>query len=173
MARRTAEITIDADGRDKGKMFLLTEMSAAQTEEWATRALLAMVKSGVQLPDDIAQQGVIGIARLGIKAFLGLNFADAKPLLAELMTCVQTMPEPAHSGAHRITRRLVDEDIEEVLTRLRLKQEVFDLHTGFSTAAFLSRLGGAASNPTANEPTPSTKTSRPQSPRSSPRALRR
>jgi len=48
MARKTATVTISAEGRDKGKTFFLTEMSAERSEEWGERALLALVRGGGQ-----------------------------------------------------------------------------------------------------------------------------
>ena len=62
MARNTKSLTISAEGRDKGKTFLLTEMSAVRAEKWAARAVLALLKSGVELPEDAAQAGLAGIA---------------------------------------------------------------------------------------------------------------
>lgn len=129
MARRDVLITIDADGRDKGRVYKITEMSASQAEMWAARLLLAMAKSGVDLPSDIASAGMAGVAAAGVRALAGIDYADAKPLLDEMMGCVSYVPEP--SVPSRV-RGLIEDDIEEVATRVRLRMEVFKLHTGFS-----------------------------------------
>lgn len=148
MARKSASVTITAEGRDKGKTFLLTEMPARQAEQWATRALFAMGQSGIDIPDDIAQAGMAGIAAAGIRALTGIQFADAAPLMDEMMECVQFVPDPRQP----LVRRAITEagpdgegaDIEEVATRLHLRSEVVALHVGFSLSDALSRLGAMA-----------------------------
>ena len=130
--RKTATVTIDAEGRDQGKVFFLTEMSAADAERWALRALFALMNTGVEIPDDIAESGMAGIASLGLSAITKLPYEAAEPLLADMWACVQFIPDPSKP---QVKRFLMDEDIEEVATRLKLRKEVFDLHTGFFTSA--------------------------------------
>jgi hypothetical protein len=127
--RRTATVTIDIAGRDFGKVFQLTEMPAAKAEKWAARAFLALARNGVDIPDNIAEAGLAGIAMLGIKAFGSMNFADAEPLLDEMFQCIAIIPDPAKP---QVVRALIDDDIEEIATRLRLRKEVFSLHVDFS-----------------------------------------
>jgi hypothetical protein len=60
--------------------------------------------------------------------------------------CVAFMPDPAKP---QIVRKLFEEDIEEVATRIKLRAEVWKLHTGFLKAVAPSISGGspaAASN---------------------------
>lgn len=45
MTRRTVELQIIDEGRDKGKMFLITEMSAFETEKWANRLINAILRN--------------------------------------------------------------------------------------------------------------------------------
>jgi hypothetical protein len=129
MARKQANVTIDGNGRDAGKVFVLTELSAAAAETWAGRALFAMLNAGVEIPDNIAQAGLAGIAALGINALTKLPFDAAKPLLDEMFECVKIQPSP------NVVRALVDDDIEEVLTRLTLRREILKLHIDFFTDA--------------------------------------
>lgn len=138
MARKTAIITIDSPGRDLGRVFEITEMSATKAERWATRALLALLRSGVEIPEDIASAGLAGVAAMGVKAFSGLAYADAEPLLEEMMSCVVVVPDPTRPHVKRPIRN--DDDIEEISTLLRLREEVITLHTGFSLGDFRSRL---------------------------------
>lgn len=128
MARKVATVIIDAEGRDQGKVFVLTEMPSSQGERWAMRALLALARSGVDVPDNLMQAGWAGIAALGVRAFGGMSFHDAEPLLEEMMRCVVIQPDPAQA---KMTRQLVETDIEEIATRLRLRMEVFRLHSDF------------------------------------------
>jgi hypothetical protein len=127
--RKQATVTIDAPDRDHGKVFVLTELSAAAAETWAGRALFAMLNAGVEIPDNIAQAGLAGIAALGINALTKLPFDAAKPLLDEMFECVKIQPSP------NVVRALVDDDIEEVLTRLTLRREILKLHIDFFTDA--------------------------------------
>lgn len=132
MARRIAIYTVTDDGRDKGKQFQLTEMPADQGERWAMRALLAMTSAGVQIPDNVAEAGMAGIAAVGLKALSAINYDAAEPLLAEMFGCVQIVmpgmpPRPLLEGSGG--------DIEEIKTRIKLRVEVLKLHVDFSQAA--------------------------------------
>jgi hypothetical protein len=129
MARKTATVTIERDGRDKGKTFQITELSAYESEEWAARALFALMNAGVEIPADIASAGLAGIVSLGVSALTKLSFEQAKPLMDKMMECVQYQPSP------KITRPLIEDDIEEVATLVQLREAVLKLHTDFFTNA--------------------------------------
>lgn len=154
MARKTATVTIDATGRDLGKTFVLTEMSASAAERWAMRALLALGQSGVDIPEDIGRAGLAGVAALGIRAFAGLPWDLAEPLIFEMFQCITFMPDPSRPV---VIRQLIEDDIEEVATRLRLREEVISLHLNFSIAAWISKLRQAIA--TTPDDTPNTGTS--------------
>jgi hypothetical protein len=137
MPRRTATVTIAAEGRDQGKTFLITEMPSDKGEEWACRLLLALGKSGVQVDEHIFSMGMAGIAAMGVQAMGHLPWEVAKPLMAEMFECIRIMPDSKHPN---VVRPLIVDDIEEVATRLRLRDEVINLHIGFSVADFISNL---------------------------------
>lgn len=128
MGRKLSQYKVTEEGRDKGKVFLLTEMSAAQAEAWAMRVLLALSASNVELPPDWEELGMGGLAELGIRALGGLKWETAEPLLAEMFECIQAIPDPSKM---QMVRQLVDSDIEEVKTRLNLRAEVWKLHMDF------------------------------------------
>lgn len=133
MARKEKFITIDGQGRDKGKVFHLTEMPASQAEWWAMRAIMAMGRGGVDLPDDVRSMGMAALALEGLKALSKIQPEEAKPLMDEMLDCVQFVPDPKD---HSVRRPLIEADIEEITTRLNLRAEVFRLHVDFfSTAA--------------------------------------
>ena len=132
MSRKTAIITIDEPGRDQGRTYFLREMSASHAERWAARALLGMTKSGIELPTDIAGSGLAGIAAIGLRALGKMSFEDAEVLLNDMFECVQFIPDP--SKPH-VVRNLIEDDIDEIATRLRLRKEVFGLHVNFSEVA--------------------------------------
>lgn len=132
MARKETFITIERDGRDQGKMFYIKEMAASQAEWWAMQALMAMGRGGVDIPDDLRSMGMAAMAVEGLKAIAKIPPDEAKPLLDELMACVQAVPNPADKS---VVRPILESDIEEVLTRLTLRAEVFKLHVDFFAPA--------------------------------------
>ena len=154
--RKELTITIDTPGRDVNKTFYIKEMSALKAERWATRALLALLKSNVDIPEDIAQAGMAGVAAVGLRAFGGIDFTDAEPLLAEMLACAQIIPDASRP---MVKRALIEDDIEELSTLLRLREEVLSLHLGFSLRDYRSRL--TSLNQTDGN-TPNTETSQKQ-----------
>lgn len=133
--RKTVTVTIDQDNRDKGKTFLITEMDAFKAEAWATRVLLAI--TNIDLPEDFKSMGMEAIAKLGLQAISSIDYDVAKPLLDEMLECVQiVMPAT--------TRPLMNGDIEEVASILKIRKAVFELHTGFSLAELKSTSGSAS-----------------------------
>mgnify|MGYP000555989913 FL=1 len=140
MARNTANYTVTDEGRDQGKVFVLTEMPASRAESWAMRALLALMAGGVEVPEGFERMGMAAMAEIGIKALAGLKWEVAEPLLAEMWECVQIMPDP--SKPH-VVRALIEQDIEEVATRLKIRGEIWKLHTGFLKAVAPSISGGS------------------------------
>jgi tail assembly chaperone len=155
--RKEITVTISAEGRDQGKVFYLREMSAVRAEKWATRVLLALGRSGAKIPDDVGMSGLAGLAAIGLRAIAALDYRDAEPLLDEIMTCVQIIPDPSRPMVRRAT---IEDDFEEVMTLVQLRDEVLSLHLGFSIAASLSKL---AASTMATAGLPNTETSDPPS----------
>jgi len=129
MARKTINYTVQEQGRDQGKVFVLTEMPASRAESWAMRALLALMKGNADIPDDFELSGMAGMAEFGLRSISKLDWSVAEPLLEEMWLCVRIMPDP--SKPH-IIRNLIEEDIEEIQTRMKLRMEIWELHVGFS-----------------------------------------
>ena len=129
--RKEIIITIPDQNRDHGKSFQIYEMPAHKAEKWAIKAFLALASSGIDIPDDVAEQGLAGVASLGMKALTKLSFESAEPLLDEMFECIKFIPEPSRP---EIVRGLIPDDIEEVSTRLMLRKKVLDLHMDFFTA---------------------------------------
>ncbi|NPT59106.1 hypothetical protein [Paraburkholderia elongata] len=141
MARKTSIVTISTRGRDIGKVFHITELSSAQSEEWATRALFVMMNCGVDIPDDLLSAGLAGIAAIGIKSLSRVPYEMAKPLFDEMWECIRIQPDP---NIPNVIRALVESDIEEVSTRLTLRKAVLDLHLDFFRSAAPSQQEAAA-----------------------------
>lgn len=155
MARKSIVFTVEADNRDKGKQFKITEMPARKAEEWAIRLACAVIGAGVTVPDNmmaaigaavapapaednaearelydsVMASGMAGLAQWGITSLAKVPFAQSKPLLDELLGCVKFL------GGSGIETALVDEgQIEEISTWSRLKIEAFKLHIAFLAA---------------------------------------
>ncbi len=153
MARKTRTFTVTAEGRDRNKKFLITEMPADQAERWATRALLALANAGTKLPDNVLDAGMAGVASmatvfvLSLRSLQGLSYDAVGDLLEEMMACVQFQPpgtappQPLFSGENS--------QIEEVRTRFLLKWEVLQVHTDFSLADALQSFQTAPAADTA------------------------
>jgi hypothetical protein len=123
---------VDTKDRDEGKTFLLTEMSAVKAEEWALKAIFALMNAGVDLPEEAVGAGFGGLLQFGLgpMAFGALSrmpFESAKPLLDEMMECVQMVPDPGQPAV-RLKWPFFGTQIEEAVTLLKLKKAVFSLH---------------------------------------------
>jgi hypothetical protein len=127
--RKTKLIVIHGAGRDKGKTFVLTEMSAWDADIWATKALQGMARAkGLDIDPVVARMGWGAVAAMGIKAFFAIPYEDLEPLFRQLTDCVQYLVNPAKPGTKRA---MIPQDIEEPLTLQQLRWEVFELHGGF------------------------------------------
>lgn len=132
MTRRVSDITIELENRDTGKVFRITEMSSEAAEMWALRAGQELIRAGSDL-GEAKIENMESLVRRGILAFAGLDFFTIKPLLDEMFKCVEIVTS---SG---VVRKLHRDDIEEVATRIKLRIDIWELHTGFSLADVRSK----------------------------------
>jgi len=137
MSRKTKPFVVTDEGRDKGKRFLITEMSAEKAEEWGVRALGAMIRAGVDLPDLVMASGMAGVVSIGFMALFAAPYSELKPLLDELLACCEACAEDPKS---EVRTRVYEGDIQEPRTLLLLRMEAFELCSGFSVAAAFSIL---------------------------------
>lgn len=143
MARKVITHTA-TDGRDSGKVFQITEMPSSKAEKWAIRALMALGRGGIDLPEDPACLGWHALASIGFTAMVsGSYFVEIEPLLDEMMGCIKIVPSPSNPD---VVRSLVEDDIEEIATRFKLRKDVFNLHADFlrAVAPLISESGAAA-----------------------------
>lgn len=136
--RKTKEFTIETQNRDNGKRFRITEMSAVAQEKWATKAIVAIANSGIDLPFDNLQ-GVEGLSKLlaisGIKALMNVRYELAEPLYDELLSCCEYLGKQGENISRPLSNATAEEVIEEVTTLFTLRLEVWKLHTDFFIAA--------------------------------------
>lgn len=152
-------VTITAeDSDDKGKNYLITKMKAAPLEDWAMRLILALLRSGIEIPPDIVSSGFAGLVRYGLSGALSqIRIEELRELASDMMDCVTFLPD---LNDRSFSRPLVDSDIEEVSTRYELRMKWAVLHTGFSTPDAPSTLKASGGMTQGQPSSPNTATSR-------------
>lgn len=134
MARKKLTHTIESEGRDKGKVFLITEKSALDAERWARHALISAVSAGANIPQDAVDAGAAGLATLAPLAFgilVQVPAAESDALMASLDECIQRIPNASNPN---VVRPTIPDDIEEVGTLFELRKQALMLHVNFSQA---------------------------------------
>jgi len=131
MARRRDRVVIEREGRDKGKVFWITEMAATDAEYWAGRLLTMFAAGNTNVPPGFFQMGFEGCAAwIAVHGIGGIDWTVCKPLLDEMMACVTYQPNPERSNIVR--QLIINDDIEELTTLMTLREAWFDTHLGFS-----------------------------------------
>ena len=128
MARRTKVVTIDAEkGRDHGKTFLVTEMPADAAEWWAIRALQGILGANPDFDIDIFSAPLAKIAGFAFVGLARIPAEQLKPLMDEMKGCVSVLLPDG-----KTTHALLPNDVEDFMTWVELRKEVFEVLTGFS-----------------------------------------
>ena len=163
--RKTIDYMVDAEGRDKGKVFQITEMPASQAQRWARALFSSLSRAGVDVGS--IQWDMEGLTKLGIQSLALVPVYEQDVLIAELMGCLRIKPDRGHP---EVVRDLVmDDDIEEPMTHFLLQMEVLRLHLNFSMDGKLQTSGSTTSTPPPVPPSSPTPMSRRRSPPPSPR----
>ena len=124
MTRRTTEYVIDANNRDKGKRFLITEMDSWGGERWATRVIVAMSQAGVDIPQEVMNAPSFeALASFGINALFKIKREEFEELSDQLLDCVKIIFDEKGS-----TRDLLKSDIEESTSIFKLRMQVLSFH---------------------------------------------
>lgn len=134
------------DNRDSAarRVYLITEWPAARAERWGIKMFIALKGTGTEVSESVARLGMVGVAIVTLNAFMRASIDPdvLVALLDEMMECVQLIRDPKHPEVP--SKLAVDDDIEEVQTRMWLRSEVIKLHTGFSPADALFALISAS-----------------------------
>ena len=150
MTRRVKTLTLPGiraerlHERDNGKTFVISEMGAYDGQDFAVRAILALSRSGAQLPEGALTGGWDVLASFAFSALLGANYGELRPLLDEMLACV------GYQHAPKIPLQAVTPDgagncpVEEITTYLTLYKAVWEHHTGFSMAASTLPMGSTS-----------------------------
>lgn len=132
--RQTKEVVITEPGRDQDKTFVLTEMPAEEGELWATRAMELLELAGFIVSKDTKESGMAGLAVSARPFTFATGRALQDPSLDGMWQYVQYQPKNKEAPPQKLFSGK-DCQIEEWTTRLKLRVEFVQLHTGFFTHA--------------------------------------
>ena len=134
MARKEISFIVEADGRDKGKEFLITEMSAWDADTLAQDIFRAMGDSGFsEIPADVIAMGCAGLATVGLSVISASSPDVARQLRDRLMSTVAIVI--THEGTRQQRKVKGELDFEEVSTIRTLLDKVFKVNFDFLTIA--------------------------------------
>ena len=120
--RKEVEITIE-EGRDKGKTFKITEMSATQADRWTLKVLCLFGKGGILL-EELAKMDFNTI----IKIMGDVSYDMAEPLLDELLECASFKKDGVYVP---MKGSMIESVVEDFRTLYRLRLEALQLVLGF------------------------------------------
>ncbi len=134
MARKEIPFIVEEDGRDKGKEFLITEMSAWDADSLAQDIFRAMGDSNYSsIPPDVIAMGCAGLATVGLSVISASSPEVARQLRDRLMSTVDII---ITSDGKRQQRKVNGSlDFEEVSTIRSLLDKVFQVNFDFLTIA--------------------------------------
>ena len=134
MARKEIPFIVEEEGRDKGKEFLITEMSAWDADTLAQDIFRAMGDSNYsQIPADVIAMGCAGLATVGLSVISASSPDVARQLRDRLMSTVDIVI--THEGARQQRKVKGELDFEEVSTIRTLLDKVFQVNFDFLTIA--------------------------------------
>lgn len=134
MARKEIPFIVEEEGRDKGKEFIITEMSAWDADTLAQDIFRAMGDSNYsQIPTDVIAMGCAGLATVGLSVISASSPDVARQLRDRLMATVDIV---VTNEGKRQQRKVKGElDFEEVSTIRTLLDKVFKVNFDFLTIA--------------------------------------
>ncbi len=133
MSRKQVTFIVEDEGRDKGKEFLITEMSAWDAEELSEEIYRAMGHGEFNsLPADVVSMGVAGLATVGISVLAAAPASVSRPISDRILSTVEIVITNEGKDINRAIKPL---DFEEISTIRTLKDKVFELNFGFLSLA--------------------------------------
>lgn len=148
MARKQITHIVEAAGRDQGKEFLITEMSAWDADTLAQDIWRAMGDAKFTgIPQDVIAMGSAGLATLGLSVLSASKPEVAAVMRDKLLGTVDVVI--THDGQQQV-RKVKSIDFEEVQTIRTLMDRVFEVNFGFLVIAAES--GSPSSSQTQSQP---------------------
>lgn len=134
MARKELPFIVETEGRDKGKEFLITEMSAWDADSLAQDIFRAMGDSNYSsIPADVIAMGCAGLATVGLSIISASSPEVARQLRDRLMSTVDIII--TNDGQRQQRKVNGSLDFEEVSTIRTLLDKVFQVNFDFLTIA--------------------------------------
>ncbi|WP_213732629.1 hypothetical protein [Citrobacter europaeus] len=134
MARKEITFIVEEEGRDKGKEFLITEMSAWDADSLAQDIFRAMGESNYSsIPADVIAMGCAGLATVGLSVISASSPEVARQLRDRLMSTVDIII--TNDGKRQQRKVNGSLDFEEVSTIRSLLDKVFQVNFDFLTIA--------------------------------------
>ncbi|MBW7622085.1 hypothetical protein LDJ78_16285 [Citrobacter portucalensis] len=134
MARKEIPYIVETEGRDKGKEFLITEMSAWDADSLAQDIFRAMGDSNYSsIPADVIAMGCAGLATVGLSVISASSPEVARQLRDRLMSTVDIII--TNDGQRQQRKVNGSLDFEEVSTIRTLLDKVFQVNFDFLTIA--------------------------------------
>ncbi|EGY9190014.1 hypothetical protein PF334_003245 [Salmonella enterica] len=134
MARKEIPFIVEEEGRDKGKEFLITEMSAWDADSLAQDIFRAMGDSNYSsIPADVIAMGCAGLATVGLSVISASSPEVARQLRDRLMSTVDIII--TNDGKRQQRKVNGSLDFEEVSTIRSLLDKVFEINFNFLTIA--------------------------------------
>ncbi|EGT4280929.1 hypothetical protein DOX46_15420 [Cronobacter malonaticus] len=133
MARKEIPYVVMEENRDKGKEFIITEMSAWDADEMAQDIFRAMGDCNYTgIPADVIAMGCAGLATVGLSVLSASSPEVSRQLRDRLLSTVQIVI--THDGDRQV-RAVKSIDFEEVSTIRTLMDQVFRVNFDFLTIA--------------------------------------
>lgn len=130
MARKEIPFIVEEEGRDKGKEFLITEMSAWDADSLAQDIFRAMGDSNYSsIPADVIAMGCAGLATVGLSVISASSPEVARQLRDRLMSTVDIVI--TNDGKRQQRKVNGSLDFEEVSTIRSLLDKVFQVNFEF------------------------------------------
>ncbi|WGS75545.1 hypothetical protein [Edwardsiella piscicida] len=124
---------VEDNNRDRGKEFIITEMSAWDADEMAQDLFRSMGESNFTgVPPDVIAMGCAGLATLGMNVLSVAPPEVSRNLRDRLIATVEVVIR--HDGGQQI-RKVIPEDFEEVETIRKLLDRVFEVNFSFLSIA--------------------------------------
>lgn len=134
MSRKEIPFIVTDEGRDKGKEFIITEMSAWDADELAQDIFRAMGDSNYTgIPADVIAMGCAGLATVGLSVLSASSPDVSRTLRERLMSTVQIVI--THEGKTQMRKVNGTIDFEEVQTIRQVMDQVFKVNFDFLTIA--------------------------------------
>lgn len=134
MSRKKIPFIVTEEGRDKGKEFIITEMSAWDADALSQDIFRAMGDANYTgIPPDVIAMGCAGLATVGLSVLSASSPDVAHKLRDTLMSTVDIVV--THEGQRNQRKVNGTIDFEEVSTIRSVLDKVFQVNFDFLTIA--------------------------------------